>query len=514
MAVQTLDEGVLIDTLDQALAELDADFLAEFGDGPDGIDTSPDSYTGRQNPILAERDVLLQQLIVELLTLMNLDNAQGRYLDFIGTLFDEPRIPAQRATISVIAYGVPGFDIGDRRVRYIRNGTIWRAELGTLIEATGSVATTLVADVAGTNLTDGTPIEAFTDGTSQWSIIDVAGSNYTAVESTAASSQGAPVEGDPDYRIRLRVAGRSSGAGTAPGALRALQRVAGASTRIDNNRTLAVNANGVPGKSIEALVESGTDADIAQAILDGYCDSTGFFGTTSAVAFDPNSNPVTVAFTRIARIDVIWVVAIDTTGAEVPLPDDAVSIVQTALADYTNTLATGLDVQIGEGTAAARSALPDGSVPDGQITVLLALKGSAPAGANIIITSRQRARTNPEPQSGEVIAANTETYNIVSGQVLSLAADGGSAQDVTFEVTDFQFISAATALEVATAINNRTTDIVAGAQDGALTIRSETTGSASSIDILFGSTAALLIELGFVAGITFGSDSDITVTVS
>lgn len=514
MAVSVQDQGVLIDTLDQALAELDADFLAEFGDGPDGIDLSPDSYTGRQNPILAEADVLLQQLVVEVLTLVNLDSAQGRFLDFIGTLLATPRIPARRATVPLIAYGVPGFDIGDRRVRYLRNGTTWRAPANTIIGADGTVAVTFVANEAGAALNDGTPIEAFRDGTSQWSIVDVAGSNFTAVESTAASTAGAPVEGDPAYRSRLRVAARGSGNGTYPGVLRALQAVAGSTARVDNNRDLVPNANGVPGKSLEALVESGTNEEIAQTLLDNASDSVGFFGTTTADAIDPNGNAIPISFTRIARIDVVWDVAINTAGAEASLPDDAVSLVRTALAAYTNNLDADLDVQPEEGAAAIRSALPQGSIPDGQLTTLVALKGGVPAASPVVITSRQRARTNPAPQSAEVVAANSEVYNIVAGQQLDLAADGGTAQSVVFGVTDFQIISAATALELATAINNRTTGIVAGALDGALTIRSESTGSGSTLAVLGTSTAALLTTLGLSAGTTAGSNSDIAVTIT
>lgn len=507
------DAGPQIDTLDVALAELDADFRDEFGSGPSGIDLTPKSYTGRQNPILAGRNVALQQLLVELTSLLNLNNAQGRFLDFIGSVLGEARLPAASATIPAIVYGTPGFVAGDRRVRYLRNNTIWRVPIGTTISANGTVAVDLVSDVAGTTTADGTAIQAFEDGSDQWVIVDT-NPNFTAVESTADYSAGRDIEGDPSYRARLRVAGRGSGVATEPGVLRALQAVAGSSARIDNNRGLVVNANGVPAKSIEALVEGGTDAEVAQAILDSYSDTAGFFGTTTAAATDANGTEVTVSFTRIDYIQVVWEIEIDTTGAEVPLPDDAESVVQTALATYTNTLAFGLDVQPEEGSAVIRDALPKGSIPAGGLTTLVGLLGGPPpAASTIIITSRQRARTDPEPQSAEVLGANTQPFNIFSGQVLQLSVDGGSAQNVTFVVADFQTISAATALEIATAINNRTSGITAGTEGGALVIRSDTTGASSSITIGLGSTGALLTTLGMSTGTTTGSDGDITVTI-
>lgn len=513
MAPRVTDAGPLIDDLDTALDELDTDFRDEFGTGPSGIDLTPKSYTGRQNPILAGRDVAVQQLIVELVSLLDLNNAQGRFLDFIGTVLGVRRLPAESATIPAIVYGTPAFNAGDRRVRYLRNNTIWRVPIGTTIAATGQVAVDLVSDVAGTTTTDGTTIAAFQDGSDQWVIVDT-NPNFLAVESTADYSAGRDIEGDPSYRARLRVAGRGSGVSTEPGILRALQAVAGSSARIDNNRTLFVNSNGVPGKSIEALVESGTDEEVAQAILDSYSDTAGFYGTTTATAYDANGTAVSVSFTRIEYIEIVWDVTLDTTGAETPLPDDAESLVQDSLAEYTNGLAFGLDAQPEEGAAVIRDALPKGAIGAGLLTVLVGLRGGPPPSTTPIpITSRQRARTDPEPQSAEVLGTNTQTFNIVSGYVLQLAVDGGSAQDVTFVVSDFQFISAATALEIATAINNRTNGITAGTEGGAVIIRSDTTGASSSITIGAGSTLALLTVLGMSAGTTTGSDGDITVTI-
>lgn len=513
MAISINDAGVLVDTLDTALAELSADFTNEFGSGPDGIDLSAQSYTGRQNPILAARDVALQQLLAELIGLFNLNNAQGRFLDFIGTLLGEPRLPAAKATVPAKLYGTPGFDVGDRRVRYVRNDTIWRAPAGTTIGGNGSVSVDLVADIAGMTTSDGTAIEAFQDGSDQWVIIDT-NPNFTAVESTADSTEGRAIEGDPDYRARLRVAGRGSDKATQPGVQRALQRVAGATARVDNNRGLSPNLNGVPGKSIEALVDGGTDAAVAQAILDSYSDTAGVFGTTAATAFDANGFPVTIRFTRIANIFVEWDITIDTTGAETPLPDDAESVVQQALSAYTNGLGFGLDVLPEEGESAIRSALPKGSIPQGNLTVLVGLKGGLLGGTPVIITSRQRARTDPEPQSAEVLGTGTQPFDITAGWLLALAVDGGSVQEVTFVVSDFQVISAATALELATAINNRTSGIVAGTEQGALIIRSATAGAASSINITPTSTNALLTELGMTTGIVNGSDGDVAVAIT
>lgn len=512
MAISIDDAGINIDTLEVALDELDAEFLVEFGSGPAGIDTSPRSYTGRQNPILARRNVLLQQLLAEVLSLMNLDNAQGRFLDYIGTILNEQRLPASRATIQATLFGTPGFVVGDKRVRYVRNSTIWRVPIGAVIGGNGAVKVALAADTPGETLPDGTIIEAFQDGSDQWIILDTS-AHFTAVESLADSTPGSNVEGDPDLRTRLRVAGRGSGDATQPGVLRAIQRVAGASAGIDNNRDLLPNTNGVPGKSIEALVEEGSDADVAQAVLDSYSDSAGFFGTTTADAFI-DGVAYSVMFTRIERVRVEWLIAIDTTGAETELPDDAIAIVTDAIATYTNTTLTrGLDVVPEEGEAAVRSALPVGSIPTGGIVAEVGYYGGALAPVPLVITYRQRARTDPLPQAASVVGTLTQTFDIVVGQVLALAVNGGTVQDVTFVASDFAVVSAATTLEIATAINNRTSGIVAGTEQGALVLSSETVGSTSTLNIVATSTPALLVTLGLSAGTTVGSDGDIAVTI-
>jgi hypothetical protein len=510
---QVTNDGVIIDTHDEVVDEMNADFLTEFGSGPVGIDTSPLSYTGRQNPIIARRIVETQQLIGEIVSLISLNNAQGRFLDFIGTMFSEPRNGPQPATIPARLYGTPNFNVGDRRVRYLRNSTIWRSPMGLLIGATGYVDTDLVSDIVGTTLSNGSPIEAFQDGSDQWVIVD-SNSNFLFVESTADYSAGTAIEGAESYRIRLGLAGQSSGTGTEPGVRRGITRVAGTGAVVDNNRLLGVNANGVSGKSIEVIVDQGTDAAVAQAVYDTYSDTAGFFGTTTAYAVDRNGNSVEVKFTRATRVDIEWDVTIDTTGAEVELPDNAVSLVQTALSNYTNiALIIGLDVVPEEGEAVVRNALPTGSIPAGNLTVEVGLKGGVLGSTTIPITSRERAYTNAAAQSATLTGTTSQPFNLFATYILQLAVNGGNMQEVIMEVTDFAVISAATAFEVATIINNRMSGLVAGSTNGSLTIRSSTTGSGSSVEVGVGSTPGLLTALGLSFGTEFGSDGDIAVTI-
>ena len=515
--------GISLDTLAQVIASINADFGAEFGTGVNGIDVSPQSYTGRQNPIIARRVVELQQLLVEIVSVINPNNAQGVLLDFAASLFGETRQVATAATIRSRLYGVPGFLVGDRRVRYRRNGTIWRVPLGVTIDAIGYIDVDLASDVTGTTLSDGTVIEAFQDGTDQWTIVDAAPASFFAVESLADYLTGTNVQSDASLRGLIRLAGRSSGTGTEFGVRRAIYRVAGPSAVVDNNRGLAPNGNGVPGKSIEVVFDQGAIGDVAQAVYDSFSDTANWFGTTAATAYkrDPETgaldlaSPVEVFVTPVDRISIEWDITIATTGAETPLPDDVVSVVQTAVVNYTNTTLTiGQNVQPEEAAAAIRVALPAGSIADGSLTVLVGVVGGPPPAATpITITSRERARTDAAAQAAEVVGSNAQPFNLTSGWQLVMAVDGGSMQSVTLQLSDFAVISAATALEVATVINTRMAGFVAGAEAGALVIRSATTGATSSVNISATTTVGLLAALGMATGTVFGNDGFVTVTV-
>ena len=167
-----------------------------------------------------------------------------------------------------------------------------------------------------------------------------------------------------------------------------------------------------------------------------------------------------------------------------------------------------------EAAAAIRVALPAGSIADGSLTVLVGVVGGPPPAATpITITSRERARTDAAAQAAEVVGSNAQPFNLTSGWQLVMAVDGGSMQSVTLQLSDFAVISAATALEVATVINTRMAGFVAGAEAGALVIRSATTGATSSVNISATTTVGLLAALGMATGTVFGNDGFVTVTV-
>jgi flagellar hook-associated protein FlgK len=111
-----------------------------------------------------------------------------------------------------------------------------------------------------------------------------------------------------------------------------------------------------------------------------------------------------------------------------------------------------------------------------------------------------------------VIAGGTFPAALTNGSTLQLAVDGGAAQTITFNATDFANIGAATAAEVAAVINTQATGVTASVVDGRLVIGSNTTGTNSSLAITDGAGApAAALGIPLTAS---GASSGVSVSVS
>ena len=513
------DTGWTPDTQGERKATLDQGFLAEFPpQGTEFLALTPDSYTGRANGILAEELVTAENLVADFIDLLDPTQSEGVWTDYHLRLQATRRKSATFSTILARLEGLPGTLIGDKKARYLPNDSLWRTPalgidgLALVIPANGILDTTLTATVSGV-------VDAVETGTTSWLIVDRV-TGWQTVESTARASLGSTVEADSTARARLaRPETGTLGRGTKPGITKKLYEIDGVTdAQINNNRGL-FPSNGVPGKSIEAIVEGGDAQTIANTILAEYKGTTGYFGNTTLIA--------TVTFVKTdGSIETISEAISWTIPERVPIsarytivygrpdnaPDDAgVAIALATATAYINNAGRDVDVIPSASASAIVAALPPASEP--VVVGEVAIKGNVLAAATIPISIRQRGFTNPLAQAAVVTGAAVETFNMIVGWVLVLSIDNAAPVTLVFEATDFEVISAARALEVATAIGAQVTALVAGVNEGAVELVSRTTGAASSIEILVSSTAALLIELGLSVGATFGSDGDIEVVV-
>jgi len=453
------DTGFTPDTAGDKFSELESSFLAEFpAQGDEFLDTSPNSYTGREIKVLSEFLVSGDNLAADFLDILDPSQATGVFVDYHLRLQATRRKSAAFSSISALLAGEPGTPVGDKLVRYLPNDSLWRTpQLDAngdplLILANGFVETTLKATASGS-------INAVESGTSSWLIVDRT-VGWDTVESTARASLGAPIESDFAGRTRLASPATSSlgGACTKPAIVKALNEIPGVTfADINNNRTLAP-VNGVPAKSIEAIVEGGDPQVIANTILATYQGTAGYFGLTSQLASITITRPDGSSFVvseetswtipeQIPIIVQYTIVYDEPTNAPA---DGGVAIALQVGGDYINNAGRGVDVLPNTSASAVEAALPPASEPT--VTALIAIKGSVLAGAQIPISIRQRSVTNTQAQAAEVTGTQPESFNFVVTWVLGLSINNGAPVTVTFSPTDFETISQARALEVAEAI--------------------------------------------------------------
>ena len=491
-----------IQTQGEILAETNASFAGVFGADFELTDAS---FTYRQNALLATREADLQSLILAALTVLDLEHAVGRQLDFAGSLLRAPRKAPTRSTIEATLYGVPGRNVGDRRVRYILTGDLWRTPVGATIGPDGSVAVTLTSEATGA-------IFATAQASTAWTIVDVT-TGFARLESTADAQRGRAREEDPEYRARL-LATRSAAKGTEPAARAAIANTAGVTAfSFDNNRTPYTNANGVPGWHAEAVVTGGTDLDVATTLYNVYGGTTGYFGNTAVKVTDPTDGTITtVKLSRVVNYQVIGTFALQLSG-DTPLGVNAQALAIAAIANRINTNGAGIDVDPGDLIAAAALALPPGTIEPDDSVGQVAFKGSALQSNPLVLTLRDNAFTVTVPQAAQVQGTTAAPFNLTAGNNLDIAIGDGPVTSIVISAADFAAVSAATITELIDVLAAALpATVIVGSANGAIVFTSVDTGPGATITIAGTSAPGLLATLGLIAGVYAGTDPDIIVT--
>ena len=490
--------GLQIQTLAEILAELKVDFGAA-GAFPGHDLESATSPLAVLIALQARREALYQALLASVLDALYRDGAQGRVLDRLATITgDLPRQGPSQSTITARLTGTPGTAVENKLVRYVPNGSLWRTPgADSTIGGGGTVDVTLRAEDDG-------PIAAEENST-DWEIVTQV-TGWDSVESLGDFQAGELEEDDPTFRARL-VASESVARGTEQAIVAALLRVPGVtSVRLDNNRTLVTNVNGVPAKSCEALVVGGSDQDVGDALFAVICADTGTYGNTTATVERPDGRDQDVMFSRIEAVQVYVFVTLTATGAEEDLPSDYEEQVQAAVAARAATLEPGQDLHSAWFYGAIVDALPTNSVVD--VDVLFDIDSGGPGAATLALTNRQMGLASGAATPGQVTGSIAEYFAITGGWQLVLAIDGGGDQTVTFAGSVGE-----SAQEVVDEISAVLVGATASVVFGRVRVTSDTSGAASSVEVRPASTAGLLAVLGLAVGTSVGADNDVAVSV-
>ncbi len=230
-----------------------------------------------------------------------LGSADGVSLDYVGGLKGQTRRDETKAVVDLDFAGDPSTTIPAGTIV----ATEQNVQFETLTEVTtdGSGDASVQAQASDAGFAGLVPAESITVIVSSVPGVDT-------VTNAEASTGGADIEGDPDYRSRM---GESEAvAGSSDFGIQALiAELPGVSVaRVYTNRTLAESVAGIPAKSIEAIVEGGVVTDIAQTIYRAAPAEVNFYGDITEAIVDDGGESHDIKFSRPSDVDIYVIINI------------------------------------------------------------------------------------------------------------------------------------------------------------------------------------------------------------
>lgn len=423
--------GFVKKSLLEIKADLEGAFRAEWGAS---TPVHPESRNGQLIGILSERFAELWDLGQAIYSSGNPDTATGVQLDEVAAITGTIREDATKSTVDLIATGVPGTVLSAGRVASV-DGTGVKFETvedGTIAAAPAWVAATLYAvgairtnsgkiylcTVGGTSAGSGGPTgtgTAIVDNAATWrylgdgtgyveleaeaqetgpkvaaaftvTTIDTPVSQWNNVTNRLDAELGRNIETDAELRVRREDELRAAGNAATEAIRAAVLEVDGVThVVVFQNRTNVTDADGIPPKSVEVLVEGGDDTEIAEAIFSSVAAGIGMHGTEEVVVTDNQGIAQTVNFNRPAVVNAY--VRIDVVKDPDTFPDDGDDQIKEAIVEWGDAQLVGKNV-----VASAISA--QAFKVTGVLDVTLCYIGTAPSpssSATIAISTRQVA---------------------------------------------------------------------------------------------------------------------------
>ncbi len=130
-----------------------------------------------------------------------------------------------------------------------------------------------------------------------------------------------------------------------------------------------------------------------------------------------------------------------------------------------------------------------------------------------VLDSNPNSASTLGSSSGQILGANDGPYALTAGDSFNISVNGGAPQTIAFAAGQFTQIGAATATEVAAAIQSSLVGATASVQDGKVVITSNTTGTTSQIQITDGAGSPAA-AFGLSATTDSGSSQTVDVKIS
>lgn len=429
--------GFVRKTLQVIKAEIEASWRAAFGTS---IDVSPSTPDGQVIGIFSEREALVWELAEIVAGMMDPDKASDRLLEVLCLITGTFRQLEKRSTVQLTLTG------DDTTV--VASGSKARtASTGSVFSTTTSATLTALAAWAGATLyavgdkrsnasrsyvciTGGVSAGAggptttdpdITDGAAHWrymgegtaavnvlaqsddigpivavsgdiSVIQTPVPNWKSVINLLDATLGAFKMADQDLRILREREIAAGGVGPIPAIRRALSRVANVeSVTVFYNNTELTNGDGIPPKSVEAMVEGGLDQAIINALFANVAGGIRFHGSgpgmVTGTFVDSQGTSHTIKFTRPELVPIYLNITVEVDAAT--FPANGADLIKLAIVTWGDLQPAGRDARR---TAVASPALDVPGVLSWDPAGTFIDDAPAPVGtATVAISLRQRA---------------------------------------------------------------------------------------------------------------------------
>lgn len=341
--------GFVRDTLEEIKTQLEARWRAEFGANSDLSTNSPD---GQIVGILSDRIAELEEGLEQVYNAFTPDGASGAALDQVCAITGTVRDPATASSVIATATGTPGtvltvgreasvVDTGKRFATTapatIVTVTAWSGlETLSVGDRRTNVSKIYQVTVAGGTASSGGPTgngQDIVDGTVHWRFlgdgtgaVDVAteaietgptlalSNTLTTIETPVSGWQGvtnvldadvgSDVENDAALRIKREEELAKAGAATHDAILAAMLQIDGVIQAVVFQNQTNSTVDGMPPKSVEAVINGGADQDLWDAMFANVAAGIEMYGTENGSSVDLNGDSQPAAFSRPTDLDI------------------------------------------------------------------------------------------------------------------------------------------------------------------------------------------------------------------
>lgn len=266
-------------TYSDILIEMEAKFKELFGE-----DINLSSYTplGIIMRVMAFFYSVVWDTIEHVYNSRFIRKATGVSLDYHGGDKNLTRNPATNAYTTLVFTGNPGYVIAAEE-KYSTDGDVhFMLSADVTLDSNGNGSGEAVSVETGAfNNVSANTITMQVDSVEE----------ITSVTNPNPATGGADMESHTSYRNRLLKANESNGKSTVSAIEASLLNVIGArSANVIYNKTMEIDADGNPPKSIHAYILGGVPTDIGQALFDSIGATAQTVGTQSVSIIDNSGN--------------------------------------------------------------------------------------------------------------------------------------------------------------------------------------------------------------------------------